>query len=209
MGKTNPKRVNAKVKSAAKKIWDFLKIKDAAQKADAIFILGGSSLLPVTKAAELYKKGFSKKIVFISTGGTFTNPKWKAGEAITYLRKLLSLGIPKKDILWAELTSNTLDEAKQGVRFMRKMGLNPKNVILVDRPVHQRRGYATFKKQNSKVNFINVCSDEKFNPSPYLIGRLLAEVERLVTYAKKGDLERQFIDKDVRAACKTLKSFLN
>ena len=140
MGKTNPKRVNAKVKNAAKKIWNFLKIKDAAQKADAIFVLGGSSLLPVAKAAELYKEGFSKKIVFISTGGTFTNPKWKSGEAKTYFRKLLMLGIPKKDILWAELTSNTLDEAKQGVRFMRKMGLNPRKLILVDRPVHQRRG---------------------------------------------------------------------
>ena len=209
MGKTNPKRVNAKVKSAAIKIWDFLKIKDAAHKADAIFILGSSSLLPVTKAAELYKKGFSKKIVFISTGGTFTNPKWKAGEAKTYLRKLLSLGIPKKDILWAELTSNTLDEAKRGIRFMRKKGLNPKKVILVDRPVHQRRAYATFKKQNPKVNFINVSSDEKFHPSSSLIGRLLAEVERLETYAKKGDFERQYLDKDIRVAYKILKSFLN
>ena len=208
MGKTNPKRVNAKVKNAAKKIWNFLKIKDAAQKADAIFVLGGSSLLPVAKAAELYKKGFSKKIVFISTGGTFTNPKWKSGEAKTYFRKLLMLGIPKKDILWAELTSNTLDEAKKAIRFMKESGLSPKKVILTSRPLHQRRAYATFRKQNPEAQFINVPSDEAFRFTKKIAERLVEEIERLVLYAKKGDIEFQNFDKSLLEDYKALKNFV-
>lgn len=208
MGKTNPKRVNAKVKSAAKKIWDFLKIVEAEQNADAIFILGGSSLLPVKKAAEIYKEGYSKKIAFISTGGTFTNPRWKDGEARTYFRTLLSLGIPRKDILWGELTSNTIDEAKEAIRFIRSKDLNPKKVILVDRPVHQRRAFATFKKQNPKVQFINVPCNESFRFTKGLVKRILAELERLKTYARKGDLEPQKLDKNLLEECNTLKNFV-
>ena len=201
MGKADSKRI-------AKKIWDFLKIKDAAQKADAIFILGGSSLIPVVKAAELYKKGFSKKIVFISKGGTFTNPKWKDGEAKTYFRKLLSLGIPKKDILWVGLTSNTLDEAKKAIRFMKESEINPKKVILTSRPLHQRRAYATFRKQNPKTQFINVPSDESFRFTKKIAERLVGEIERLFLYAKKGDLEFQKFDKSLLEDYKALKNFV-
>ncbi len=51
--------------------WDFLSMEDKVEHADVIWIMGGSSLLPVTRASELYKQGFAPKIAFISKGGTF------------------------------------------------------------------------------------------------------------------------------------------
>ena len=190
---------------AAKIILDFLGPKDQLKNADAIFILGGSSLSPVKKAAVLFKKGFSDKIFFTSYGGTFTNLEWKDGEAKMYYKTLRALGIPDKNIFWKEATDNTLDEAKYAISFMKKRGVAPKTVILISRPVHQRRAFATFKKQNPSVSFINVPADEKFSIDKKLIERLIGEIKRLKKYAKKGDLVTQKFPKEVVAAFLFLK----
>ena len=190
---------------AAKILLDFLCLKDQVKKADAIFILGGSSLSPVKKAAELFKKGFSDKIFFISYGGTFTNPDWKEGEAKMYYKTLRALGIPDKNIFWEEATDNTLDEAKYAISFMKKRGVAPKTVILISRPVHQRRAFATFKKQNPDVRFINIPADEKFSIDKKLIERLIGEMDRLKKYAEKGDLEPQPLNRKLHSAWERLR----
>jgi len=185
---------------AAKILLDFLCLKDQVKKADAIFVLGGSSLFPVKKAAVLFKKGFSDKIFFISYGGTFTNPDWKEGEAKMYYKTLRALGIPDKNILLEEATDNTLDEAKYAISFMKKRGVDPKTVILISRPVHQRRAFATFKKQNPRVRFINSPADESYEINKELIERLAGEIKRLKKYGRKGDLVTQKFPEEVISA---------
>lgn len=101
--------INSKIVKASGTIWSYLKIKNVLQKSNVIFIMGGSSILPVDKAAQLYKKSWAKYIVFCSVGGTFTNHKWKDGEAKAYHKRLIKLGVPRKSILWEGLATNTLD----------------------------------------------------------------------------------------------------
>jgi len=52
----------SQVRQAAEKVFNYLNIKDEPKAADVIFILGGSSLEPINRAAQLYKEGFAPKL---------------------------------------------------------------------------------------------------------------------------------------------------
>lgn len=187
-------------------IYSYLGVADPVKQADVIFICGGSSLLPVKKAAELYELGLASKIVVISNWGTFSAPETKAkGEAYQFARELMRLGVPKKDIYWQSLIGNSLEEAREALPFMQKHGLNPKTILLVDRPVHQRRAWATFTKWNPEIKFINVPADEPLKENKETKERVIAELERLVKYAQDGSLTKQEFPPEVLEAWKVLK----
>lgn len=171
--------------------------------------MGGSSILPVDKAAQLYKKSWAKYIAFCSVGGTFTNHKWKDGEAKAYHKRLIKLGVPRKSILWEGLTTNTLDEVKTSVKFIKKKGVDIKTMILVDRPVHQLRAFATFTRWYPKIKYINIPSDEQFSVSKKLAMRLNIELERIIGYGKKGDIIKQKIPNEVKLAKRILEHYKN
>ncbi len=190
-GDTPQQELSPDLKKAIETFYDFLNIKDEPQPSDAIFILGNSTLGPVEKAAELYKAGFAPKIAFISTGGKFGGEKvWGMPENEKYKETLLAAGIPEEAILTEGLTTNTLAETQQAVPFMEKEGVVPRQLILVSRPVHQRRAYATFREQHPEISYLNCPADERLDPNdPGTRERLVQEAERLLEYSKKGDIE--------------------
>lgn len=198
-------KIDSQTKAQIKIVYDYLALSDPLEKADVIFIAGGSTLYPVFKAAELFKKGLAPKIVTISDWGTFSNPDWKEkGEAFIFHQELLKLGIPDKDIYWLSIIKNSLEEAQEALPFMKKNKIFPQKMILVDRPVHQRREFATFVSQNPDLKIINCPADEPFNPNQETLDRVVAEMERLEKYAKEGDLTPQTILLKVEKAWKNL-----
>ncbi len=185
-------------------LFDYLKIVDNPEIADAIFVLGGSTLEPVEKAYDLYTKGYAPVISFIGTKGTFG----ENADSVSlehheeYRQTLLKKGnVPESVLLSQGIASNTLTEAQAAIPFLKQHGINPKTILLVARPVHQRRAFATFKKQHPEVRYINCPADEIFDlQSRSAQERMVGEVERLVEYSKKGDLEKQEIPEDVLKA---------
>lgn len=193
------------LKEAIEIFFNYLKIEDQPEKSDAIFILGGSSLEPVKRAAQLYRDGYAQKISFISTGGRFGGEKvWGIPENDKYRELLLELDVPEGAIVSKGLTANTLAEAKAAIPFMKEKGISPKQVILVSRPIHQRRAFATFSQQYPEVKYLNCPADEALDmKDPENAKRLVAEAERLLDYSKKGDIEKQKIPIEVlKAAAK-------
>ncbi len=194
------------IHEALETVWNYLRIENKTCPADVIFLFGGATLYPVFKAAELYKAGVCRNIVFVSNRGTFSNPEWKDVEAKMYAKTFVELGIPKNSLFYTPECSNTLEEARFAIPFMEKNGLHPKKIILISRPTHQRRAFATFKKQNPDIVCINVPADEPFVESQDLIDRMVAEIKRLQLYGKKGDIVPQEILQDVKSAWKILKN---
>lgn len=188
--------------------FDYLKMEDEPEPADAIFVLGGSSLAPVERAYELYKAGYAPKIAFTGIGGTFGGNGIPHHEE--YRQVLLKKdGISEDAILSQGIATNTLNEAQTAIPFLRENGINPIKVILIARPVHQRRAFATFKKQNPEVAFINCPGDEPLDlQDPSTRERLVAEAERLLDYSKKGDIEKQEISSTLLRAAATIRNEL-
>lgn len=180
----------------AARILDFLKVEDPPEQADVIFILGGSSVAPVVRAAQLYKDGYAPNIAFVSIGGRFGGDHvWGVPEHIKYKDVLNDLGVPDKSILCDGLSTNTLEEARQSIPFLKEKGIDTKKIILVARPVHQRRAWATFNKQQPTVKFINCPADEPDAVTE--LSRLVAEIDRLIVYGAKGDLSTQHIPAEI------------
>lgn len=192
---------------AGKIVLNWLCLVDKPMKADVIYILGGDRLEAVERAVELYEMGYASHIAFISTGGTFGGQrKFKKPEHEKYSEVLIEHGIPESAILAAGLSTNTLEEARKVIPFLKEHGINPKKMILCSRPVHQRRAYATFKKQNPGVDFINCPASEPFNATDELLSeRMLQETERLVKYALQGDLVEQIFPTEVLGAIEIIR----
>jgi uncharacterized SAM-binding protein YcdF (DUF218 family) len=173
------------LREAKKTVLNYLDLKDTPRKADVIFVLGGSSLEPVRKAAELYKGGFAPKVAFISTGGTYGGEKvFGMKEHEKYWDVLIEAGVAPKDIITEGLTTNTLVEAQQAIPFIKGHFIDAKSMILVSRPFHQRRAFATFSQQHPEIEYINCPADEASNLEDIEVGkRLVEEIERLLDYS--------------------------
>jgi len=195
------------LQSAVETFSEYLNLKEEPEHADAIFILGGSSLAPVERAIELYKAGYAPKIAFISVGGKFGGEKvWGMPENVKYKEILVAAGIPEEAIITEGLTSNTLAEAKQAIPFIEKHGINPHSLILVSRPFHQRRAFATFSEQHPDIKYINCPGDEPLDlDDPETHERLVQEAERLLDYSAKGDIDKQAMSRDILRAAATIR----
>ena len=125
-----------------------------------IYVLGGnqdSMVKRFQKAASLYHKGFSKKILILSRPGitefspelgrNLTNNEWA-------IRELEKLNVRKEDIEPVSMEKKafgTLSEAKGLSGIVRKRGCN--RLILVTSDYHTRRVLHTFMKYGSDNSF--------------------------------------------------------
>jgi uncharacterized SAM-binding protein YcdF (DUF218 family) len=151
-----------------------------------IYVLGGNQDSLVNrfrKAANLYHKGFSKKILILSRPGitefspelgrNLTNDEWA-------IRELERLNVRKEDIEPVSVQKRgfgTMSEAKELSAFVRKKGCN--RLILVTSDYHTRRVLHTFLKYGSDNSFelyIYGSEDEKN------IRGLLSEYMKLFIY---------------------------
>lgn len=190
-------RYRPNIQDAAHEFYNFLKAKDNPQPADAIFILGSASLSPTQKAFELYQAGFAKKIFAVSKGGPLGGEKeWGMPECEKYKEELIRLGVSPEDIIIAskdKQTLNTLRETQMAIPFMKEYGLNPKRVLIVARPFHQRRVNDTFVQQYKDIGieFLNCPSEENFDPNDIeMLKELVRQAERLSLYSHKGDIAK-------------------
>lgn len=148
---------------------DFLIVEKKIEKADAIWVLGGSSayLERTQKAAELYKLGFASKI-FVVNDGVLSG--WNEAEKrnIPFYelaeRQLIAQGVSVEAIeVLPKLVESTNDEATLLIEIAQERQL--KSVLLVTSPYHSRRTLWTFEravlKNNSSIEIgLQYCLQE-------------------------------------------------
>lgn len=178
---------------------------------DVLFILGSGSLGPARKASRIYLGGSAKYIAFTSAGGNFGgNLVFGREEADEYVDFLSMMGVPERALLFPpkdKRTSNTLDEARGAIPFIESRIGKIRRLVLCSREVHQRRAWATFKKQYPDLVYLNRPDGEELTVE--LLPRLVQEIDRLRQYGVKGDVEVQFIPPVVSEICEQLRRQLH
>jgi len=144
-----------------------LKISEAPQKVDAILVFGGgvgetgspgkSTIERTRYAAELYKQGYSNKILF-SSGYTYVY-----NDAENMKLFAISMGVPEKDILLEQKANS----AYENVIFSKKV-LNQNNyrtVLLISSPYNMMRSKLVFDKlsKDVKVIYVPVNNSQFYN----------------------------------------------
>lgn len=153
----------------------FLIIEKPLEKADAIFVFGGSSVYVerTGKAAELFKRGVSNKIFLTDDG---ERGGWSKAEqrnpAFVELAKneLEKNGVPAENIEILEpQVSATFDEANVLAKTVKEKNLN--SVLLVTSAYHTRRAFWISEKvlrENNLKTALGIISPETGinTPSP-------------------------------------------
>lgn len=194
---------------------NWLAVRDPLEKSDLIFVFGGPTLSQVKKAKELFDQGYAPKILVTGNTGTFNNPDWNKPIANIFADFLTQNGVPFQNIIIQNVSMNTLEDVTFSIPIITDQIPNLQKIILVSNPMHQRRCFATFKKQFPvKVKIINQPGDE---PDVTVISpedldqvsvRCVQECDRLIKYSQKGDIKNMPLPKNVTQAYLKLQKIL-
>jgi uncharacterized SAM-binding protein YcdF (DUF218 family) len=142
---------------AAPRLAEGLIVEKPLARADAIFVLSGSSVYVerAQKAAELYKQGISDKILLTddgARGGWSQTERRNPPFAELAKNELIRQSVRAENIeILDEKVSGTIDEA----RILRKIAgeRNLKSILLVTSAYHSRRVLRTFEKAFAETGF--------------------------------------------------------
>ncbi|HEX3010308.1 MAG TPA: YdcF family protein [Bacteroidales bacterium] len=206
----------------AKKIFEYLYLREEPQKADAVIGFGHFDLKIPRRCAELYLAGLVPKILF--TGGVGAgSADFQYPEAIEFKNLVLKEypQIPEADIIIESKSTNT----GENLRFMQQvlLDLNPeftfgkgiKKVLKVSNAYRQRRAYLTCKKEFPGTEFVNTpaCTSFEQEMELYqtknqdLLRHLSGEMERMLIYPALNYIVADKIPEEILQAYKLLMVF--
>ena len=193
------------MKQNADFITDFIFVKSDIIPCEVILVPGGSHPQLAEKAAELYKKGMGRYILF--SGGTNRDGKYilpnpgdaKKPNAAEYpseaewLKSVaIGLGVPGENILCESKAAHTFENAGFSLALLKKMNINTDKVILVCKEYHSRRALLTYQYYFPKNTafFVAPVTDKRglnrdnWTTKPEYITKVMGEVEKIGKYFK-------------------------
>lgn len=193
-------------------ITQFIFLSDEPEKADVIFLPGGSHPAQPEYAAQLYHKGFAKWLV-PSGGVSVKRSQWPGvrSKADIYdgdyqsdceflTDALLKNGVPASAIIGEDRSGHTRDNAFLSRRAVDEAGIAVKTALLVCKAFHARRCLMLYQMAFPDVK-INVCPVHCYNitrdnwyQSEMGIDRVLGELARCGGQFP-GDIKRYIADK--------------
>ena len=196
-------------------LWDYLGMHQTPEKADCIVGFGNFNTNIARRAAELYHQGYAPKILFTGGLGRNTQYLFSEPEAVRFAKVAISCGVPEKDILLEDRSTNT----KENIEFMREIfeaqSIPHDHVLGVHQPFMERRICAALGVYWPELNF-TVTSPQTSIPE-YLasakeqgmtenaaISVIVGDFQRMDLYPKLGYQIPQEIPEEAWQAFRTL-----
>ncbi|MEO6870458.1 MAG: YdcF family protein [Ginsengibacter sp.] len=184
--------LSPEILSLAQQLWDYHHRNDARIKSDCILALGSHDLRVAERAAELYLQGWAPLIIMSGGLGNFTK-EWTEKEADRFAAVAIEKGVPEKDILIENRSTNTGENILFTQKLLEQKGLDLQSFIVVQKPYMERRSYATFKKQWPGKDIIVTSPQISFRdyPTPEIpiekvINIMVGDLQRIRIYPEKG-----------------------
>lgn len=177
-------------------ITNFIFVSDELEKADAIFLPGGSHPEQPEYAAELYHRGYAKWLI-PSGGISVKRDKWPGvrskadiysgdyqSDCEFFTDVLLKNGVPSSAIIGEEQSGHTRDNAFFSRRVIDRRGIDIKTALIVCKAFHARRCLMLYQMAFPYVD-LKVCPVHCYNitkdnwyKSETGIDRVLGELAR-------------------------------
>lgn len=155
-------------------ISDFIFVADGPEKADAIFMPGGSHPELPEYAAELYRKGYAKWLI-PSGGVSVKRDKWPGvrskaeiyngdyqSDCEFFTDALLKNGVPADAIIGEDKSGHTRDNAYLSRKAVDERGLQIKKALIVCKAFHARRCLMLYQMAFPEAE-LRVCPVHCFN----------------------------------------------
>ena len=196
-------------------IWDYLCLHRQPQKADVIVGFGNFNTDIARRAAELYLQGYAPKVLFTGGLGRNTEGLLPEPEAVRFARVAMECGVPEKDILLEEKSTNTKENIDFTRDLLQQQGIAHNHILGVHQPFMERRIAAAMGVYWSEQSF-SVTSPQVTIPE-YLrrakeqgisenasVSVIVGDFQRIELYAQKGYQLPQYIPPEAWEAFHTL-----
>ena len=199
------------ISSLAKTLWDYHHVNHILKKSDCILALGSHDLRVAERTAELYLQGYAPLVIMSGGLGNFTKELWTEKEADQFAAVAIEKGVPEKNILIENNSSNTGENILFTQKLLAEKKLNPQTFIVVQKPYMERRSYATFKKHWPDKDLIVTSPQISFEQYPTneipierVINIMVGDLQRIKFYPDRGFQIYQEIPADVWSAYEKL-----
>jgi uncharacterized SAM-binding protein YcdF (DUF218 family) len=191
----------------AQVIWDYHHMHHELRSCDVAIGLGSHDLGVASFAAELYRCGQFKVLVFSGANSPTTATRFPHGEAYHYREHAIDLGVPEAVILVEPHAINTGENITLSRPLLTQAGISPDSLMLISKPYMERRAYATCRKVWPEVDV--VCASEPLTFEDYVanigdiklvIDMLVGDLQRIIEYPKLGFAIEQNVPDQVYAA---------
>ena len=191
----------------AQTIWDYHHMHNELRPCDAAIGLGSHDLGVATFAADLYRRGQFKVLVFSGANSPTTAARFPHGEAYHYREHAIALGVPESVILVEPHATNTSENVTLSRPLLAQAGVDPDSIMLISKPYMERRAFATCQKVWPEVDV--VCASESLSFDDYVtsigdirlvIDMLVGDLQRIIVYPKLGFAVEQNVPDNVHKA---------
>ena len=203
------------IDNLAKRLWDYHRMNHRLKHADAILVLCSHDKTVAERAAQLFLEQWAPLLIFSGGLGAITKELWSEPEADQFARIAVEMGVPSKQILIENKSTNTGENVLFTRQMLEQKGLDLQQFILVQKPYMERRSYATFRKfwpeKDAIVTSPQVTFDEYLRSYSNqnlsredVIGIMVGDLQRIRIYPAKGFQIPQEIPPDVWSAYEQL-----
>lgn len=188
-------------------LWNYHHINQPLKKADCILVLGSHDLSVARYGAKLFLDGYAPLIAF--SGGTahqndMLRTGWNTSEAEMFANVAIEMGVPKDKIIIENKATNTGENFQLTEKIFKEKGVNPKTVILVQKPYMERRTLATGQVQWPQRELIVTSEPVSYAdyinrdiPRDSFINIMVGDLQRIKIYGDNGFQTKQEIPAEV------------
>jgi uncharacterized SAM-binding protein YcdF (DUF218 family) len=203
------------IRELAQRLWDFHHMNQVPERSELILVLCSHDTAVAERGAELYLEGWAPLLVFSGGLGLITKNLWSEPEAELFAEIARRMGVPSDRIVVESRSTNTGENVQFTRRLLAERGLNPRSLILVQKPYMERRAFATFKNywpeprvvvtspQVSFAEYVRSYSNRALTEDD-VVGIMVGDLQRLRVYPEKGFQIPQEIPADVWGAYEEL-----
>ena len=170
-------------------IWDYLRLGEEPCKADCIVGFGNFNVNIARRAAELYHQGWAEKILFTGGLGRNTLGMLPEPEAVRFAKVAMGCGVPEKDIILEDKSTNTAENILFTHELLKKLGMPHSHLLGVHQPFMERRIKAAFGVYWPGVKF-TVTSPQVTIPEYLEAAKVQGVTERASIEVIVGDFQR-------------------
>lgn len=189
--------MNQQAYEPLKVLWDYMHLDMQPQKADCIVGFGNYNDQIALRAAELYRQGYSGRVLFTGGLGRNTAQLWSKSEAEHFAETAIRAGVPPKAVIIENQSANTGENILFTRRRLSELGIPVRRILGVHQPFMERRIYAALKVHWPEVEA--VITSPQVTIEEYLahsvrqgvtekaaIDVIVGDFQRIDVYAKRG-----------------------
>src|SRR5258708_8756270 len=207
--------MNHRIRALAQKLWDYLQLDQQIEKSDAILVLCSHDKRVAERAAQLFLEDWAPLLIFSGGLGSITRTLWTEPEADQFAAIAGGMGVPQKNILIENRSTNTGENFRFTRQLLFEKGIDPQKFIVVQKPYMERRSFATFRRmwpdKDVTVTSPQLAFDEYLDSyakeelsADEVISIMVGDLQRIKVYAEKGYQIPQEIPPEVWSAYEQL-----